>query len=76
VLTLQNQVNLSNLTNSLNAGALKARAWSTLRAAVANVTPTRAAGSVTDASAVIAAAYQGGVAGQALPVMRRGSERC
>jgi hypothetical protein len=75
VLTLQNQVNLSNLTNSLNAGALKARAWSTLRAAVAGVTPTRAA-SVAAATPMIATGYRGGIAGQALPRMQRGSERC
>ncbi len=39
MLTLQNHVSLSNLTTfrSLNAGALTARAWETLRAAVAGV---------------------------------------
>lgn len=66
VLTLPNQVSLSNLTTirSLNAGALKARAWHTLRAAVQGVT------SIGDG------AYQGGIAGQELPRMRRGTERC
>lgn len=66
VLTLPNQVSFSNLTTirSLNAGALKARAWNTLRAAVQGVT------SIGDV------AYPGGIAGQDLPRMRRGIERC
>ena len=66
VLTLPNQVSFSNLTTirSLNAGALKARAWNTLRAAVQGVT------SIGDG------AYPGGITGQDLPRMRRGIERC
>ena len=66
MLTLQNHVSLSNLTTfrSLNAGALKARAWNTLRAAVQGVT------TIGDG------AYPGGIAGQDLPRMRRGIERC
>ena len=44
MLTLQNHVNLNNLTTirSLNAGALTARAWETLRAAVQGVALPRA----------------------------------
>ena len=77
VLTLQNHVNLSNLTTirSLNAGALTARAWETLRAAVAgaNLTwamrPAREGGS--PATRNVAASVD-----QGLPRMRRGAERC
>jgi hypothetical protein len=77
VLTLQNHVNLSNLTTmrSLNASALTARAWETLRAAVQGaaltraVRPIRAGGS--SATRDLAAS-----ADQDLPLMRRGEERC
>jgi hypothetical protein len=79
VLTLQNQVSLSNLTTirALNAGALKARAWNTLRAAVQGVTSTRAAAPVGTVAAISAEPpIRDGLAGQALPRMHRGSERC
>lgn len=77
VLTLQNHVNLSNLTTirSLNAGALTARAWETLRAAVQGaalprgVRPIRASGN--PATPELAAWID-----QDLPRMERGAERC
>jgi hypothetical protein len=75
VLTLQNRVNLNNLTaiRSMGAGTLTARAWETLRAAVAGVALARAAAPVGDAAATpnLAATVD-----QALPLMRRGVERC
>jgi hypothetical protein len=69
VLTLPNQVSLSNLTTirSLNAGALKARAWHTLRRTVALIPSGTSIGD---------GAYPGGIPGQDLPRMRRGIERC
>ena len=72
MLTPQNNVSLSNLTTirALNAGALKTRAWNTLRAAVQGVTSTRAAAIPGEAP------IRDGLAGQALPQMLRGSERC
>jgi hypothetical protein len=84
VLTLPNQVSLSNLTTirSLNAGALKARAWNTLRAAVQGVTSTRAAAPIQTVALIPSGtsigdgAYPGGIAGQELPRMHRGIERC
>lgn len=77
VLTLQNHVNLSNLTTirSLNAGALTARAWETLCAAVQGtaltraVLPIRAGGN--PATPDLAAWVD-----EDLPRMRRGAERC
>jgi hypothetical protein len=73
VLTPQNH--LSNLTTirSLNAGALKARAWETLRAAVQGVALTRAAGPIRneESNAALSALVD-----QDLPRMRRGAERC
>ena len=63
-LTAMAEVMNSHVIRSLNAGALKARAWHTLRAAVQGVT------SIGDG------AYPGGIAGQELPRMRRGTERC
>lgn len=75
MLTLQNHVNLSNLTTfrSLNAGGLTARAWETLCAAVQGVALPRTAGPIRN---------EGGNAAlsawpdQDLPRMRRGAERC
>ena len=75
MLALQNHVSLSNLTtfHSLNAGALTARAWETLRAAVQGVAPTRTAGAIRDeAENVALPAWPD----QDLPRMRRGDERC
>jgi hypothetical protein len=75
VLTPQNHVSLSNLTTirSLNAGALKARAWETLRAAVQGVALTRAVGPIHNegGNAALSALVD-----QDLPRMRRGAERC
>jgi hypothetical protein len=75
VLTLQNRVNLNNLTNirSLGAGTLTARAWETLRAAVAGVALARAIPPVSHAAPMprLAASVD-----QDLPRMRRGAERC
>jgi hypothetical protein len=75
VLTLQNRVNLNNLTTirSLRAGTLTARAWETLRAAVAGVALARAVSPVRDAAATpdLTAWVDHG-----LPRMRRGVERC
>jgi hypothetical protein len=77
VLTLQNHVNLSNLTNirSLNAGSLTARAWETLRAAVQAAALTRAARPIREggnpATQDLAAWVD-----QDLRRMRRGAERC
>ena len=75
VLTPQNHVNLSNLTTlrSLNAGALKARAWETLRAAVQGVAPTRAARPIRNE---VGNAALPAWPDQDLPRMRRGAERC
>jgi hypothetical protein len=77
VLTLQNHVNLSNLTTirSLGAGSLTARAWETLRAAVVGaaltraVRPARVSGNA-DAPNPVAWVDQD------LPRMRPGAERC
>ncbi len=78
MLTLQNHVNLSNLTTirSLGAGSLTARAWETLRAAVAGAALTRAVrparvGGNTDTPPKPAAWVD-----QDLPRMQRGAERC
>ena len=76
VLTLQNHVNLSNLTTirSLNAGVLTARAWETLRAAVAGAISLGDAacpGGRNPATPDVAASVD-----QDLPRMRRGAERC
>ena len=82
--TLQNPVSLSNLTTIryLNAGALKTRAWNKLRAAVQGVTSTRPVAAIPPVASIPGGApmrddaYQGGLAGQDLPQMRRGIERC
>ncbi len=75
VLPLQNRVTLNNLTNirSLRAGTLTARAWETMRAAVAGVALVRAVSPVRDAAATpnLAASVD-----HDLPLMRRGIERC
>jgi hypothetical protein len=77
VLTLQNHVNLSNLTTirSLNASALTARAWETLRAAVQGVPLPRAVRPVREGSNPAGLDLAGWV-DQDLPRMRRGVERC
>ncbi len=77
VLTLQNHVNLSNLTTirSLNAGALTARAWETLRAAVQGAPLARAVRPVW-AGGNPATPDLAGWVDQDLPRMRRGAERC
>lgn len=72
---MQNRVTLNNLTTirSLGAGTLTARAWATLRAAVAGVALTRAVLPVGHAAPTprLAASVD-----QDLPRMRRGAERC
>lgn len=77
MLTLQNHVNLSNLTTirSLNAGALTARAWETLRAAVHGAALPRAVRPVW-AGGNPATPDLAGWVDQDLPRMRRGAERC
>jgi hypothetical protein len=76
VLTTLNHVNLGNLTNlrSIDASLLTARAWGTLRAVVAGVTPTKTLAPVAavaparvDAQALVAPEF---------PRMLRGAERC
>jgi len=69
VLPLQNRVTINNLTTirSLRAGTLTARAWETLRAAVAGVALARAVSPVRDAAVT---------PDLGLPRMRRGAERC
>jgi hypothetical protein len=81
VLTTLNHVNLGNLTNirSIDPGLLTARAWGTLRAVVAGVTPTKALAPVPtvalqDADTATAAS-QAWVATE-FPRMLRGAERC
>jgi hypothetical protein len=78
VLTPQNHVSLSNLTTirSLNAGALTARAWETLRAAVQGVTLTRATGPIRNERGNAATQDLSAWVAQDLPRMRRGVERC
>jgi hypothetical protein len=79
VLTMQNRVNLNNLTTirSLRAGTLTARALETLRAAVQGVTLNRAmapifsAGQAPGGSPDLATLID-----HDLPLMRRGVERC
>ena len=77
MLTLQNHVNLSNLTTirSLNAGALTARAWETLRAAVAGANLTWAMRPAREGGNPATPNVAGSV-DQDLPRMRRGAERC
>jgi hypothetical protein len=77
VLTLQNHVNLSNLTTirSLGAGSLTARAWEVLRAAVQGGALTRAVRPVRQVGIPAAGNPPAGV-DQRLPRMRRGAERC
>lgn len=77
VLTLQNHVNLSNLTNirSLNAGSLTTRAWETLRAAVQGTALTRAMRPIREGGNPDARNLAAWV-DQDLPRMRRGAERC
>lgn len=74
MLTLQNHVNLSNLTTirSLNAGALTARAWETVRAAIQSAALTRAARPVQEDRNLASATWMD----RDLPRMRRGAERC
>ena len=78
MLTPQNHVSLSNLTTirSLNAGALKARAWETLRAAVQGVALTRAAGPISNEGGSSATQALSALVDHDLPRMRRGAERC
>jgi hypothetical protein len=78
VLTLQNNFGLNNLTTirALNAGALRARAWDSLRAAVQGVPFTRPMGPIRDDGGNAAAQDLSAWAGQDLPRMRRGDERC
>jgi hypothetical protein len=78
VLTPQNHVSLSNLATirSLNAGALKARAWETLRAAVQGVALTRAVGPIRNERGNAPMPDLPAWATQDLPRMRRGAERC
>lgn len=79
MLTLQNRVNLNNLTTirSLRAGTLTARALETLRAAVHGVALNRAmapifsAGQAPGESPDVATLID-----HDLPLMRRGVERC
>ena len=77
MLTLPNHVNLSNLTTmrSLNAGALTARAWETLRAAVQGAALPRAVRPVWAGGNPATPDLTGWV-DQDLPRMRRGAERC
>ena len=77
MLTLQNHVNLSNLTTirSLNAGALTARAWETLRAAVQGAAIPRAVRPVREGGRPAARDLAAWV-DQDLPRMARGAERC
>ncbi|HEY9304703.1 MAG TPA: hypothetical protein VIO95_10475 [Mycobacterium sp.] len=77
MLTLQNHVNLGNLTTirSLGAGSLTARAWEALRAAVAGGALTRAVRPVRQGGNPDARDLAASV-DQALPRMRRGAERC
>ena len=79
MLTLQNRVNLNNLTTSrsLRAGTLTARALGTLRAAVAGVTLNRAVAPIFSAGQAPGASpdVRKFVANE-LPLMSRGAERC
>jgi hypothetical protein len=72
---MQNRVTLNNLTNirSLGAGTLTARAWESLRAAVAGVALTRTMSPVPDAATT---PHLTASVDQGLPRMRRGAERC
>jgi hypothetical protein len=71
VLTLQNNVSLSDLTalGSLKAGSLKARAWDTLRAVVQGMARTRAVAPIRSVVSMPGwapmrdGAYRGGIAG-------------
>jgi hypothetical protein len=78
VLTPQNHVSLSNLPTirSLNAGALKARAWETLRAAVQGVALPRPVGPTRNERGNAATQDLSAWVAQDLPRMRRGAERC
>ncbi len=81
MLTTLNHVNLGNLTTIrfIDAGLLKARAWETLRAVVAGVTPAKAPAPVTtvalDHDCMARADPQAWVAPE-FPRMLRGAERC
>ena len=79
MLTLQNRVNLNNLTTirPLRAGILTARALGTLRAAVAGVTLNRAVAPIFSAGQAPGASpdLTKFVANE-LPLMSRGAERC
>ena len=79
MLTLQNRVNLNNLTTirSLRAGTLTARALGTLRAAVAGVTLNRAMAPIFNAGqAPVGSPDVAKFVDYGLPLMRRGAERC
>ena len=79
VLTLQDRVNLNNLTTmrSLGAGTLTARALGTLRAAVAGVTLNRAVAPIFSAGrAPVGSPDRAKFVDSQLPLMRRGAERC
>jgi hypothetical protein len=81
VLTTLNHVNLGSLTNirSIDAGLLKARAWGTLRAVVAGVTPTKTLGPVATVAlhdADTATADSQAWVAREFPRMLRGAERC
>jgi hypothetical protein len=75
VLPLQNRVTLNNLTTirSIRAGTLTARAWETMRAALAGVALARTVSPVGDTAAT--PNLEGSV-DHDLPLMRRGVERC
>jgi hypothetical protein len=77
VLTLQNHVNLSNLTTirSLGAGTLTARAWETLRAAVHGAALARAMWPGREVGNA-ATPELAPTVDHSLPLMRRGAERC
>jgi hypothetical protein len=79
VLTLQNHVNLNNLTTirSLRAGTLTARALETLRAAVAGITLNRAIAPIFSAGQALGGSRDlTTFVRSELPLMRRGAERC
>ncbi len=77
MLTLQNRVSISNLSSirTLGAGILTARAWETLRAAVAGMALARSV-SATPEGGIAAAPGMASRVDHDLPLMRRGVERC
>ena len=81
MLTTLNHVNLGNLANirSIDAGLLTARAWGTLRAVVAGVTPAKALAPVATVAlqdADTATADPQAWVAPEFPRMLRGAERC